>query len=303
MGKIAVLGSVNMDIVITTGRMPKIGETIIGDQIDYFVGGKGANQAVAAARFGGTTTFLGKIGQDTFGEKVYRHLSEEQLDVQSVAQEKNIFTGIASIFKLPQDNCITVISGANGLIDREYVDQIADKIIESDVLLVQIEIPVDTLRYALQLARENGVTTLLNPAPYHDIVGELLPYVDILTPNETEFAALIGKELIPEPEIEATILAWQQTHATKLVVTRGSQGVSFVDSGKIVTVASKKVTVVDTTGAGDTFNGILAAALSDGVPFKEAVVLANLGAGLSVQKLGAQTGMPTRKEVAVIENN
>ena len=171
MGKIAVLGSVNMDIVITTGRMPKIGETIIGDQIDYFVGGKGANQAVAAARFGGTTTFLGKIGQDTFGEKVYRHLSEEQLDVQSVAQEKNIFTGIASIFKLPQDNCITVISGANGLVDREYVDQIADKIIESDVLLVQIEIPVDTLRYALQLAKENGVTTLLNPAPYHDIVG------------------------------------------------------------------------------------------------------------------------------------
>ncbi|MFD2391910.1 ribokinase [Enterococcus gallinarum] len=302
MGKIAVLGSVNMDIVITTGRMPKVGETIIGDQIDYFVGGKGANQAVAAARFGGKTTFLGKIGQDTFGEKVYQHLSEEQLDVRSVAQEKNIFTGIASIFKLPQDNCITVISGANELVDREYVDQVAHQIIESDVLLVQIEIPVETLQYALQLAKENGVTTLLNPAPYHDIVGELLPNVDILTPNETEFAALIGKELIPEAEMEETILAWQQTHTTRLIVTRGSQGVSFVESDKLVTVPSSKVPVVDTTGAGDTFNGILAAALSEGMSFKEAVILANRGAGLSVQKLGAQTGMPTRAAVIASEH-
>ncbi|WP_291291360.1 ribokinase [Enterococcus sp.] len=302
MGKIAVLGSVNMDIVITTGRMPKVGETIIGDQIDYFVGGKGANQAVAAARFGGKTTFLGKIGQDTFGEKVYQHLSEEQLDVRSVAQEKNIFTGIASIFKLPQDNCITVISGANELVDREYVDQVAHQIIESDVLLVQIEIPVETLQYALQLAKENGVTTLLNPAPYHDIVGELLPDVDILTPNETEFAALIGKELIPEAEMEETILAWQQTHTTRLIVTRGSQGVSFVESDKLVTVPSSKVPVVDTTGAGDTFNGILAAALSEGMSFKEAVILANRGAGLSVQKLGAQTGMPTRAAVIASEH-
>lgn len=302
MGKIAVLGSVNMDIVITTGRMPKVGETIIGDQIDYFVGGKGANQAVAAARFGGKTTFLGKIGQDTFGEKVYQHLSEEQLDVRSVAQEKNIFTGIASIFKLPQDNCITVISGANELVDREYVDQVAHQIIESDVLLVQIEIPVETLQYALQLAKENGVTTLLNPAPYHDIVGELLPNVDILTPNETEFAALIGKELIPEAEMEETILAWQQTHATRLIVTRGSQGVSFVESDKLVTVPSSKVPVIDTTGAGDTFNGILAAALSEGMSFKEAVILANRGAGLSVQKLGAQTGMPTRAAVIASEH-
>jgi ribokinase len=301
-GKIAVLGSVNMDIVITTGRMPKVGETIIGDQIDYFVGGKGANQAVAAARFGGKTTFLGKIGQDTFGEKVYQHLSEEQLDVRSVAQEKNIFTGIASIFKLPQDNCITVISGANELVDREYVDQVAHQIIESDVLLVQIEIPVETLQYALQLAKENGVTTLLNPAPYHDIVGELLPNVDILTPNETEFAALIGKELIPEAEMEETILAWQQTHTTRLIVTRGSQGVSFVESDKLVTVPSSKVPVVDTTGAGDTFNGILAAALSEGMSFKEAVILANRGAGLSVQKLGAQTGMPTRAAVIASEH-
>ena len=302
MGKIAVLGSVNMDIVITTGRMPKVGETIIGDQIDYFVGGKGANQAVAAARFGGKTTFLGKIGQDTFGEKVYQHLSEEQLDVRSVAQEKNIFTGIASIFKLPQDNCITVISGANELVDREYVDQVAHQIIESDVLLVQIEIPVETLQYALQLAKENGVTTLLNPAPYHDIVGELLPNVDILTPNETEFAALIGKELVPEAEMEETILAWQQTHATRLIVTRGSQGVSFVESDKLVTVPSSKVPVIDTTGAGDTFNGILAAALSEGMSFKEAVILANRGAGLSVQKLGAQTGMPTRAAVIASEH-
>lgn len=286
-----------MDIVITTTRMPKIGETIIGEQIDYFVGGKGANQAVAASRYGASARFLGKIGEDTFGEKVLQHLSREALDLSAVSREKNMFTGIASIFKLAEDNCITVVPGANGLIDEVYVQQTISELSQGDILLTQLEIPVEVIKQALILAKKKGVLTILNPAPYNEIVPELLPYIDILTPNETEFAALIGKEAILEDEIEQVIADWQKNYATRIVVTRGSKGVTFVEKSQVVTIPSNKVSVIDTTGAGDTFNGILAAALGEGADFYEAVSMANNGASLSVQKLGAQTGMPLKSEI------
>jgi ribokinase len=149
----------------------------------------------------------------------------------------------------------------------------------------------------LILAKKKGVLTILNPAPYNEIVPELLPYIDILTPNETEFAALIGKEAILEDEIEQVIADWQKKYATRIVVTRGSKGVTFVEKSQVVTIPSNKVSVVDTTGAGDTFNGILAAALGEEADFYEAVSMANNGASLSVQKLGAQTGMPLKSEI------
>jgi len=299
MNKVVVLGSSNMDIVISSDRLPQVGETIIGENINYFVGGKGANQAVAAKRAGANTTFLSKVGDDTFGEKILTHLQREGLDLKNVEQEKNLFTGIASIFKLPEDNCITVISGTNELIDKDYINRHNDIIKGADVLLVQLEIPISSVDYALKLAKSNGVTTVLNPAPFHEEVANLLENVDYLTPNETEFASLMKNDL----PIEVAMLDWQKNHETRLLVTRGEKGVSYVENGKVVTIPAFKMKVRDTTGAGDTFNGVLAGAISQGKELAESIRIANAASALSVTKLGAQTGMPDKEEIFQLLGN
>lgn len=298
MNRVVVLGSLNTDIVITTNRLPEIGETIIGENINYMIGGKGANQAVAASRFGGEVTMLGKLGDDTFGQKVLKHLAEENLDLTYLDVEKNMFTGIASIFKLPTDNCITVVPGANELVSEDYIDSAASIIEESQVLLTQLEIPVKSVKKGLILAKEKGVKTILNPAPFVPEVVELIQWVDYITPNETEFMSICGQKFADDSELEQAMVSWSQAHKeTQLIVTRGELGTSFVHSGEVVTVKSIAVEVVDTTGAGDTFNGILAVELSKGTQLDLAIKKAGIGASLSVQKLGAQTGMPSETEI------
>jgi len=297
MKNVAILGSVNMDIVVTTERIPQSGETMMGSGIDYFVGGKGSNQAVAAARIGGGVSFLGKVGDDAFGSRILSHLGQEHLDITHLEVDSESPTGIASILKLPEDNCILIIPGANGQVDENYVDRVAEKIKTSDILLLQLEIPIPTIGHALKLAKENQLTTILNPAPYHEDTLSLLSDVDYLTPNEIEFAAMLGKDMIEESELEEQLLKWQEKHQTRILLTRGKEGVSFVEQGKVKTIGGHQVNVVDTTGAGDTFNGILATRLSKGESLSEAVHFANAGSALSVTKLGAQTGMPREEEV------
>ena len=297
MRTVAVLGSVNMDMVLITNRIPQVGESIIGEKIEYFVGGKGANQAVAASRAGGNVSFLGKVGEDAFGSRILSHLEQEDLDLTQVEATRDTATGIASIFKLPEDNCIVAIPGANGLVDGDYVEKIREKIKTSDILLLQLEVPIPTVKQALKLAKDNQVLTILNPAPYHEATLEMLTDVDYLTPNETEFSMMLGEELIPVEELEERLLDWQAKHKTKILLTRGKDGVSFVEEGKVETIPGYQVTVADTTGAGDTFNGVLAAELGQGRDLREAVHYANAAAGLSVTKLGAQTGMPTKAEI------
>jgi len=297
MKTVAVLGSVNMDMVLITNRIPQVGESIIGEKIEYFVGGKGANQAVAASRAGGKVSFLGKVGDDAFGNRILSHLGQEALDLTRVEITKDSATGIASIFKLPDDNCIVAIPGANGLVDEDYLKKIEEKIKASDILLLQLEVPIPTVKQVLELAKEHQVLTILNPAPYHEAALEMLTDVDYVTPNETEFAMLLGKELIPDEELDDYLLEWQEKHATKILLTRGKDGVSFVAEGKVETIPGYQVTVADTTGAGDTFNGVFAAELGKGRDLREAVTYANAAAGLSVTKLGAQTGMPTEEEI------
>lgn len=296
MKKVVVLGSINMDMVMETDRLPKVGETLLGDTIDYYVGGKGANQAVAAARIGAPVSLIAKIGDDTFGSKVYQHLKEEKIDVEAVSTEKNIFTGVASIFKLKEDNAIVVLPGANMLLN-EVDAVINEKTTAQDVFLTQLEIPLETVKKGLALAKEAGAITILNPAPYNESVLEMLPFVDIITPNETEFEGLLGRTLTDPEELEEEMLTWAKTYQTQLIVTRGSQGISYTTTNEVVTIPAEKVAVVDTTGAGDTFNGILAACLAQGKTVAEAVRLAGFGATLSVTKLGAQTGMPTAAEI------
>ncbi|EOH98171.1 ribokinase [Enterococcus moraviensis ATCC BAA-383] len=296
MKKVIVLGSINMDMVMETNRLPKVGETLLGETIDYYVGGKGANQAVAASRVGATVSLIGKIGDDTFGSKVYKHLENEQIDVSAVTTEKNIFTGVASIFKLKEDNAIVVLPGANMLLDNADND-LNNKLTTKDVLLTQLEIPTETVKNGLERAKKNGATTILNPAPYNEKVIDMLPFVDIITPNETEFEGLLGHSIGEAGQFEKEMLDWSKANDTQLIVTRGGDGISYTTEDKVVTIPAKKVTIVDTTGAGDTFNGILAACLAKGMTVSEAIEFAGKGATLSITKLGAQTGMPTLEEI------
>lgn len=296
MNKVIVLGSINMDMVMETDRLPKVGETLLGQSINYYVGGKGANQAVAAARVGAKVSLIGKIGDDTFGSKVYKHLEQEKIDVSGVTSEKNIFTGVASIFKLKEDNAIVVLPGANMLL-QDIETNLTENVKSDDILLTQLEIPIETVQKGLSLAKAKGAVTILNPAPYDEKVIDILPVVDIITPNETEFEGLLGYSITDEGQFEKEMLNWSRTHKTQLIVTRGRDGISYTTENEVITIPAKEVTVVDTTGAGDTFNGILAACLAKEMTVSEAIQLAGKGATLSVTKLGAQTGMPTLEDI------
>lgn len=291
---VIVLGSLNMDIVMKTNQLPIIGQTLLGEDVDYFIGGKGANQAVAASRVNDATTLIGTVGNDAFADKILTTLNQESLTLQ-VTKENNHATGIAAIFKLPQDNAIVVLPGANATctINETLVQQWQ----ATDTFLTQLEIPLATVATGLKLAKQSGLTTILNPAPFHVDCLELLPDTDIITPNETEFAQMIGKEFTSDEALEAAMLAWSKQHATRLLVTRGKQGTSFVENNSVTTIPALAVTVVDTTGAGDTFNGLLAAELAEQKSFADAVRFATIGASLSVQQLGAQSGMPTREAI------
>ncbi|MBO0424224.1 ribokinase [Enterococcus plantarum] len=299
MNKVIVLGSINMDMVMETDRLPKVGETLLGQSIDYYVGGKGANQAVAAARVGAKVSLIGKIGDDTFGSKVYKHLEQEKIDVSGVTSEKNIFTGVASIFKLKEDNAIVVLPGANMLL-QDIETNLTENVKSDDILLTQLEIPIETVQKGLSLAKAKGAVTILNPAPYDEKVIDMLPVVDIITPNETEFEGLLGYSITDEGQFEKEMLNWSRTHKTQLIVTRGRDGISYTTENEVITIPAKEVTVVDTTGAGDTFNGILAACLAKEMTVSEAIQLAGKGATLSVTKLGAQTGMPTLEDIDLL---
>lgn len=300
MNKIVVLGSLNMDLVITADRLPKIGETMLGKDMNYMSGGKGANQAVAAARLGSPVTMLGKVGTDTFGEKLLKHLVQDDINIEPIISEVNVFTGIASIYKLPTDNCITVISGANELVDPEYVKKSLHglNLKSGDVFITQLEIPLKSALAGLKIAKAVGAKTILNPAPYQDGLEELLPYVDIITPNETEFADLIGEPSeLSEKQLFEKMSEFSQKYGAEVIVTRGSRGVSYTNHQKVVTIPAIKVAVVDTTGAGDTFNGALGSALAKEIPYAEAVQQASIAASLAVTKLGAQSAMPTLEEL------
>lgn len=298
MKKIVILGSLNIDLVITTDRLPKIGETIHGDHIDYMIGGKGSNQAVAASRMEISTSLIGCVGKDTFGEKILKHLSKEKLDISCIRCEKNIFTGLATVFKTKSDNAIVVIPGANDCCDKQIIEENMEIIKQADILLTQLEIPMQTIEYALQKAKEFGVITILNPAPYKDLPTRLFKSIDYITPNQIEFESMIGRRLVDSIDLETEMLEWSEKNNVNLIVTRGSEGSSYIEDGKVYTVPCiNNVEVVDTTGAGDTFNGILAYAIAEGIGLREAVKMACSGASLSITAFGAQSGMPTTEEL------
>lgn len=297
MKTIIVLGSLNIDMVIQTNKMPEIGQTVLGETFDYFLGGKGANQAVAAAKAGANVKMIGKIGDDTFGKKILEHLVIDNVDVEDIQVIPNLFTGLATIYKLPKDNAIVVIPGANMALETDDLTCLEESRNTGNVLLTQLEIPVEVVHEAIKKAKKQQMITIVNPAPYHPDIVKSLPYIDYITPNELEFAEMAQQDGIKEETIEETMEEWQSKYDTKLIVTRGAEGVSYVEDGKVITVPSVKVEVVDTTGAGDTFNGILATCILSGEKFQNAVKKASIGASLAIRKLGAQSGMPSEEEI------
>jgi ribokinase len=294
---IVIIGSLNMDIVVSMPRLPKLGETISGEAVHYIPGGKGANQALGCGRLTAATTMIGCIGTDVFGEQIHRQMEANGVSLGAIGVIEGEMTGTAHISHTEGDNCIVVVAGANAACTAEYVARHADKIRSASVAVSQLEIPLSGVLAAFEIAKSAGVLTVLNPAPARDLPEELLHLTDYITPNETEWELISGVPDQDDSELARSMIAWEERYGMKVFVTRGDKGCSYIDEGTLMTVAPPLVKVVDTTGAGDAFNAAFAYGLAEGKPFGEIVRFAVSAASLSVQKFGAQNGMPTLEEV------
>lgn len=292
---IAVVGSLNMDLIVRTPRFPAAGETITGSDFRTVPGGKGANQAVAAARQGANVAMVGRVGQDAFGETLRQTLREAGVDVQHVGTDEDAATGVALIAIDPSgENRIIIAPGANGRVSPADVDAARDAIVAADALLLQLEVPLDAVERAVAVASEAGVCVILNPAPARPLPDELLQRVDYLIPNETEAAILTGSDPA-RPEEAAEGLRARGVRS--VIVTLGAQGALLSDESGTERIAGFPVDPVDTTAAGDAFVGTLGASLATGRSLRDALVVANAAGALATTKVGAQPSLPTRDRV------
>ncbi|SEK52697.1 ribokinase [Carnobacterium iners] len=288
MSKITVVGSLSTDFVVTADKRPRVGETIFGENFTTTFGGKGANQAVAAARLGGQVSMIGTVGSDLFGKEIIINLLNNQINTTHVETVTHIPSGSAHITVVDGDNSIIYIPGANDEVTKEQIIKAYPVIDSSDVVIIQNETPLAAIEAVIQTCFEKGIKTIYNPAPAKKINSALIEQVAYFTPNESEF-----KLLFPA----LTLSEGMAKYPNKLIVTMGSKGVYFNDGEKEVHVDSYKVTPLDTTGAGDTFNGAFGIALTAGLDMIKSIRFGNLAAALSIQKFGAQIGMPTLIEM------
>lgn len=289
-GKVAVVGSLNMDMCIEAERIPLKGETLMGSKIQYLPGGKGANQAYAAARFGAQTGMFGCVGRDENGAAMIKKLSDAGVNTEYIKVLEGVTTGLAVITLGDHDNTIVVVPGANAMADRAYIDSIKKELLTYDMVLLQHEIPIDTVHYVIDLCKEAGIPVVLNPAPAQTVPLEVIERVDYITPNEHE-VTLIFEDRQP-------LEHYLKKYPEKLIVTLGEKGAAAGrKDGTVMEIPVRPARVADTTGAGDTFNGILTAMLARGSSLEEALRYSNTGASLSTEKFGAQGGMPTEEEI------
>jgi ribokinase len=297
MAKILVIGSLNMDLVIETPLIPVMGETILGSGFITAPGGKGANQAVAAAKLGGDVAMIGCIGNDIFGRDLLTNLTKNNVHVNGISMVDKIPTGVAVIVVKEGNNFIIVDPGANFMLTPEIIEQYEPFIQECSMLLLQFEIPVATVEKAIRIAKKHQVKVILNPAPAKKLSDEMLAMVDIITPNESECESITGLPVKNIDDAGEAILFLRKKGIPQVIITLGSQGVIFNNGDQIVHKPALEVQVVDTTAAGDSFTGALAVALSEGKDIDTAIDFSNIVGALTVTQKGAQTSLPTRDDI------
>lgn len=284
--KVTIVGSLNMDLVISAERHPEIGETLTGEKFSTLCGGKGANQAVAAARLGCDVTFIGRVGNDTFGEEMINSLKNEGVNVDNIERVDNVESGIAMITVNPLDNTIIIVPGANAYVSKAVIDKHRDAILESDIVVTQLEIPMESVDHLARVCGDNNIDLVVNPAPAQKLTDNIIENSTYITPNQIELTQLVEAH----PEI-------LKDHVDKFVVTSGSKGCYYSVDALRVDVPTMKAKVVDTTGAGDCFNGAFVSYIAQGKSLQDSCHFANVAASISVEKFGAQHAMPAIDEV------
>ena len=293
---IAVLGSANIDFVTRVPRFPNPGETVIGLAFARYLGGKGANQAIAASRLGGQVSFYGKVGVDSFGTELLQNLEKNGVNVEAVERAQRDSSGIASVWVFENgQNAIAYVPGANALVDPVYVDHVLPELAAAKALLLQLEIPLKTVTYLLRHLPSRSPLVILDPAPAQDISGLPLERVNIITPNRGELTALTGEE-----ELEKAAHRLLGLGVGKVICKAGAEGAYLFGKNEFHHFSAFPIDPVDTTAAGDAFNGALAVALAEGKDIEEAVHFANAAGALAATRPGAQPSLPTRQEVEAL---
>ena len=283
MKKIIVIGSSNIDMVVKTSHLPVPGETILGGEFFMNQGGKGANQAVAVKRLGGNLIFVAKLGNDILGQQSVDYFKKEGIDTKYITLDENS------------------ASGANMLLNEQDVDKVVEEMCEGDILLMQLEIPIQTVEYAARRAFEKGVKVVLNPAPARSLPKELLRYLFMITPNRIEAEMLTGIKIVNDADAERVAKEISAMGVQNIIVTLGSKGCLVREGDTSYCVDAFKVEPVDTTAAGDTFNGALCVGLAEGMNLRQAAVMASKASSVAVTRMGAQSSIPHRKELDLNE--
>jgi ribokinase len=295
--KILVVGSMNMDLVVKLDEIPKIGETLTGNELLQIPGGKGANQGVTMAKLNSDVSFLGKLGKDSFGESLASSMESSGVNMENVDYIQDS-TGIAviNVDKSGRNN-IVVIPGANGKVDKEYLQKNAKAFEEADIVVFQLEIPLETVKEGLRISKKFGKTTILNPAPAKELDDEIIDSIDILIPNEYELERISKVKVSDKDSILKAGNLLIGKGIKKIIVTLGSEGVLYLDPENHEFFKPYKVNVVDTTAAGDSFIGGFVCSYIETKDIKKSIDMGQRTAALTIQKFGAQSSLPTRKEV------
>ncbi|WP_430536251.1 ribokinase [Listeria rocourtiae] len=292
MKKVAVIGSISKDFVVTTESIPNQGETVVGERFQTFFGGKGANQAIALCRAGMEVFMLGAVGDDELGRDLIHNLEQHGVDCGMVQNLKNVNSGSAHIQIMNGDNRIVIVPGANDFISISDIETHYEQLKQMDMIVLQNEIPMETICAVINFCDKNQIPVLYNPAPAKEIPESYIDKVNYLTPNEHEFDTLFQNQDLSE---------MLRMYPNKLIVTLGDRGAIFYDGEHEIIVSAEKISnIVDTTGAGDTFNGYFVKGIMDGDSVKQSVYLGNVAAGLAIQAEGAQDGIPTYEKVKAL---
>lgn len=296
MKNILVIGSANMDLTVYTDRMPKLGETVTGYDFSLNCGGKGANQAVAAAKLGGSVSFIGALGKDAYGDNLIENFKQHNIKFEGVVSDK-VSTGTASITVVGGDNFIILNEGANGIVTPELIEEKADLIKEADFLIMQLEIPAESVARAAEIAKSGGTAVVINPAPMKEMPDSLFAATDIMIPNEHEAELLAGIAVRSKADAERAINAIRSKGVKTVIITLGEKGCVYNVEEEIFEHPAEKSEVVDTTSAGDTFIGALCVKLSEGESIHKAVSFATKAAAITVSRKGASASIPYAYEI------